>query len=244
VKPRAIGCALGLLGVLSCQAEDVLLVEIARDAGMGGGAGQGGTGGVPNIDGQSGTGARGGTGAQSGTGGLGDDSGAGNDSSNDSGYIECALDTDCLPDERCEKADCSAPRGFCEPRPFCISPEEPDPVCGCDNVTYWNDCLRRRAGATPAHPGECGHGFVRCFTGNDCGVSGARCARLFPPGLCPPPGPGRCWVLPPICPPSADPRRWLGCSAPGAMPAPPCVDACNAIRSEWPHVEVDPGACQ
>jgi len=44
--------------------------------------------------------------------------------------------------------------GVCVPRPD-ICPDVFDPVCGCDGVTYANDCLRLNAGATLAHAGAC-----------------------------------------------------------------------------------------
>ncbi|HXQ24069.1 MAG TPA: Kazal-type serine protease inhibitor domain-containing protein [Candidatus Acidoferrales bacterium] len=44
--------------------------------------------------------------------------------------------------------------GECVERPE-ICPEVVDPVCGCDGVTYPNDCWRLNAGATLAHAGAC-----------------------------------------------------------------------------------------
>jgi len=56
-----------------------------------------------------------------------------------------------LRDPTCRIVDLA---GTCVPRPqACI--EIYDPVCGCDRVTYGNDCLRLSAGATLAHAGAC-----------------------------------------------------------------------------------------
>lgn len=56
-----------------------------------------------------------------------------------------------LPAENCQVADL---QGVCVERPE-ICPEVFDPVCGCDGVTYANDCFRLMAGAQKDHDGEC-----------------------------------------------------------------------------------------
>ena len=56
-----------------------------------------------------------------------------------------------LPAGECESADLF---GQCVPRPE-VCPEIFAPVCGCDGVTYNNDCIRLSAGVTKAHDGEC-----------------------------------------------------------------------------------------
>jgi hypothetical protein len=49
---------------------------------------------------------------------------------------------------------CSSAAGMCEPQPVACSLNF-DPVCGCDGVTYSNDCLRLMAGAPLERVGAC-----------------------------------------------------------------------------------------
>src|SRR5262249_6217200 len=67
----------------------------------------------------------------------------------------------CTPGEFCEYLE-----GICEqaslgytgictaPPPSCAAVPS-QPVCGCDGVTYRNDCERRRAGVSRSHKGPC-----------------------------------------------------------------------------------------
>jgi hypothetical protein len=57
-----------------------------------------------------------------------------------------------FPPGQCGFAD---HQGTCVPRPD-VCPEIFAPVCGCDGVTYGNDCERLRAGVALDHDGECG----------------------------------------------------------------------------------------
>ena len=205
--------------------------DAAGSAGTSGGGPEGGAG-SPE---QAGTGGE--SAGMAGLGGMSGSAGAGNPD-------ECASNDDCPPSRVCAKSACDAERGFCEPEPlFCEA--TPAPVCGCDDVTYWNDCLRRSAGIAASKPGECGAGAASCDQARDCGVENAVCNRLRLRGnidMCPP-GPGTCWVLPKEeCDPG-DSRRWVECVPPGApLPPfpPPCVDTCRALMSERPHIPARP----
>lgn len=67
----------------------------------------------------------------------------------------CQTDQDCKTGQFCGFAagTCAAP-GSCEVRPEACT-REFQPVCGCDNKTYPNDCERRRAGVSLKSAGEC-----------------------------------------------------------------------------------------
>ncbi len=56
-----------------------------------------------------------------------------------------------LPAGMCGEADLE---GVCVEKPEAC-PEIFDPVCGCDGVTYSNDCFRLMAGVQLDHEGEC-----------------------------------------------------------------------------------------
>ncbi|GAB4282800.1 MAG: hypothetical protein Kow0092_37780 [Deferrisomatales bacterium] len=79
-----------------------------------------------------------------------------------------------LIDPTCQVADLA---GRCVPLPEAC-PDLWEPVCGCDGVTYPNDCVRIRAGATLAHPGRCER---TCLESADC-PSTQYCATE--PGQC------------------------------------------------------------
>ena len=121
----------------------------------------------------------------------------------DGGPNNGACATTCTQAEFCEKPTCNATSGgSCVLRPSGICNTIAMPQCGCDGVTYGNECNRRSAGVSKAHDGACACSMVApmgcCFTAGDC-RNGARCVGATcttgSAGVCvPPPTTGTCWI--------------------------------------------------
>lgn len=237
---------------LACNGPEIAVFELPAlsMAGTGGAAGSptvnGGSAGAsgPNA-GSSYGGAAAGNGdfpSQSG-GAAGSSNTAGSSGGGDSGPTKCSVESDCMLGWQCEKQGCSDTEGVCVPwPPFC--PSNPAPVCGCDGITYWNDCIRLQSGARLAAFDQCRASACTCEVGTDCTVptgTYASCSHLLPSGAMCGHGIGACWVLPAQCDPSADKRLWRECKPPDPGEVPGCLDTCSAIASEHTYAELHRG---
>jgi len=184
------------------------------------------------------------TGGTAGAGGSGGIRGSGGDVPDSGAGGGCSTEFDCPSGWTCSKLDCAAPTGSCEPKPILCDPA-PQPVCGCNHVTYWNDCQRRQSGVAASTAGQCGVGTVTCNTSLDCGLPGAFCAHVWPSAQpCGAVGPGTCWMLPVDCTNTPPAPKWIPCSATGPGPTSPfgnCVDTCTAIQSGQQYTLAPPG---
>lgn len=243
---------------LACDGPEVAVFELPAMA-LGGGAGASGMAASTSSAGTGGGGGGGGDLAKAGSSGgdsfagggalvtSGGSAGSGNGDvggmpgasggGGGGGPPPCGSNFDCMPGWLCEKRGCDAPTGVCVPWPvFC--PPDPAPVCGCDGVTYWNDCIRLKSGARLEAFDQCRATACSCEVGADCPVPYASCSHLLPPGEMCGHGMGACWVLPPQCAPSADSKMWRECKPPEPGQLPGCLDTCRAIASEHSYAEL------
>jgi hypothetical protein len=153
---------------------------------------------------------------------------------------DCSSNDDCEPRQYCAKSECDDAQGGCLSRPALCDPG-PHPVCGCDGVNYFNDCLRRANGVAAATEGECDDSAILCgLSQSDPCPNDGYCAK-FPSGpYCLPGVPGHCWVLPAECGEAdGEGERFVLCDDGLGGDSGACVDACRAIRSERPYSKVE-----
>jgi hypothetical protein len=133
----------------------------------------------------------------------------------------------CASGYYCALPSCGATSGTCLPPPQSCDATEA-PVCGCDGLTYFNDCWRQAFGVSASTPGPCGQGGVFCGGPNDPACpTGALCAQLGSPHDGCHEVLGTCWVLPPHCPTTVPTNAWDSCSPTGGV----CVSTCDAIKA-------------
>lgn len=238
------------LAAVACDGREVTVFDLPAKLGDAGSSGAGGSSGAAGMMMVSPSGANSGgamvdfggvgvgTAGGAGTGGAGTPIGFG---TGGMPPTPCTSKADCSLGWACDKSGCDLPMGKCVPWPPICLPD-PSPVCGCDGVTYWNDCLRLQADVTLAGPDQCRATACTCEVGADCNVPYASCSHLLAPGEMCGRGQGNCWVLPPACDPDADRKMWRECKPPDSgITTAKCVNTCDAIASEHPYAELHRG---
>jgi hypothetical protein len=145
----------------------------------------------------------------------------------------CHDDDECVGASNliCEKMGCGDNVvGTCKVATTCDDDGAFKPVCGCDNVTYWNDCERQNALVPARGPAgvPCGEGALLCESKDDCrnrGLPGTFCALALSPDRTCNAVKGTCWTIPVGCTGESGPQYFHPCSAAQGV----CESFCQAI---------------
>lgn len=129
----------------------------------------------------------------------------------------------CGPGMYCDAPTCQ--QGTCTPTGG-VETSDRTPVCGCDDVTYWNASVAQKQGQSIAKTGACAPGKTCGGLANLKCPGAATCAyQLTDLGQCNAADfGGNCWATPAVCPPVA-----LG-SKSHACGAATCADECTLIK--------------
>lgn len=108
----------------------------------------------------------------------------------------CASDFDCdqttqfckFPEGHCNEQNSG---GVCADKPVSGCPDIYDPVCGCDGVTYSNECASDAVGVSVRYRGACNHLCGRatdppCLDSEFCKYPLGTCGATNEPGVCTP----------------------------------------------------------
>ena len=189
----------------------------------------GGTSGTATSGGTSGTATSGGTSGTATSGGTsGTATSGGTSGTVDAGPAKPCVSSDgCAAIEFCKRATCTAASGVCATRPTETATEAP--VCGCDNVTYWNETVATHDGINvQAGSAECPKTSAAKCDGNNlqCANNRSCSLALANPQQCSVNvgTVGTCWALPTSCAGVAAKASVCGSGK--------CVSRCEAIRNE------------